>query len=251
VVAQGDILCFIDDDAVALSGWLEAIRRAFFEHPHAGVIGGHIALSIPQPRPRVLTPGSESYWGHFETGNKQFEEVRTWPEFPWGGNWCARRKALLDIGGFPLHYGRSGDNSWGGEELVAACQIQRLGYEIGIEPGALVLHEVDSRRYTLGHIWRAILADLMVRYQATKDGFLEGSVYSLLAPPHSSQKLRHLFMALIDFSSPWESKFALLMRALARLALFFYIARDKVESQGFHPEPSRGRRNSVRNPPVK
>ena len=38
--AQGEIICYLDDDAVAEPGWLEQVARAFDEHPAVGVVGG-------------------------------------------------------------------------------------------------------------------------------------------------------------------------------------------------------------------
>jgi glycosyltransferase involved in cell wall biosynthesis len=232
-VSRGEIVCFIDDDATALPGWLETMKGAFCNHPDAGVVGGHILLSIPKPRPRVLIRGLESYWGYFVTDHENYAEVAGWAEFPWGSNWGARRGPLLEIGGFRVDYGRSGHDSWGGEELVAATQIQRLGYKIGLEPAAQVLHIVDRERYSLGHVYRAILADLMVRYQATKDGYLEGNGVSLVMPAHGAKQMRDQFVSLIDCSTPMESKLVRLMQVFARLVLVLHIAWDWISTHGY------------------
>lgn len=170
--AKGDIICFIDDDALASYNWLETISVAFAKHPDAGVIGGHIQLKIPSPRPKVLILGFESYWSQLITNHTQYTEVETWDEFPWGANWCARKKCLLEIGGFNPDYGRSANNFWGGEELVAATLIQRLDYKIAICPQSLVIHDVDIKRYTLKHLFRTFLASKLVRYKAKKDNYL-------------------------------------------------------------------------------
>jgi glucosyl-dolichyl phosphate glucuronosyltransferase len=170
--AKGDIICFIDNDALASYNWLETISVAFAKHPDAGVIGGHIQLKIPSPRPKVLISGFESYWSQLITDYTQYTEVETWDKFPWGANWCARKKCLLEIGGFNTEYGRSGNNFWGGEELVAATLIQRLGYKIAICPQSLVIHDVDIKRYTLKHLFRTFLASKLVRYKAKKDNYL-------------------------------------------------------------------------------
>jgi hypothetical protein len=185
----------------------------------------------PDPLPRTLRPGLERFWSELITAYEANTEVETWAEFPWGANWCARRKALLDIGGFPPEYGRTGGNSWGGEELVVASKIRRLGYKIAIEPRAIVLHYVDPRRYTLGHIWRAVVADLMVRYRATKDGFIEGNASRLLVPRRAGKKLRDLFVGLIDFSTSAEQKCVLLMPMFARLVLVLLMTWEWIETR--------------------
>ena len=112
--ARGGILTFIDDDAIAQPDCLEKVLRAFEEHPEVGVVGGHIRLKMPEPRPEALLPGWERYWSQFLTDYQRYTEVEHWWEFPWGANWSARRKALLEIGGFRANYGRRG-NDFGGE----------------------------------------------------------------------------------------------------------------------------------------
>lgn len=76
------------------------------------------------------------------------------------------------IGGFRSGYGRTGNNFWGGEELVAACLIQRLGYRIAIMPGAEVVHDVDPSRFTLEHVRRTMSAGYQVGYRAERDLYL-------------------------------------------------------------------------------
>ncbi len=170
--ARGEIVCFIDDDAVACQDWLERIEHAFWENPGAGAIGGHILLNVPDPRPKVLKEGLEPYWSQFITANSGYTEVDDWNEFPWGANWSARRNVLLEIGGFRTSYGRRGRDYWGGEELVAAAQIRSLGYKVAVLPQAQVLHNVDASRFHLGHIWRTILASTLVTYQAQRDLYM-------------------------------------------------------------------------------
>jgi GT2 family glycosyltransferase len=167
--ASGDTVCFLDDDAVADEGWLALLWEAFEAHPNAGVIGGHISLAIPEPRPRALRPGWEKYWSHFVTGFTDYTEVEHWWEFPWGANWAARRRALLLAGGFRSRYGRVGDNAWGGEELVAAAVVRRLGYAIAVLPQATVVHDVDPSRFTFLHVLRTLVAGHQVAYLAQRD----------------------------------------------------------------------------------
>jgi glycosyltransferase involved in cell wall biosynthesis len=170
--ARGDVVAFIDDDAVADESWLQLVCNAFAQHPRVGVVGGHIRLRVPEPRPDALQPGWEKYWSHFVTEHPGFTEVVDWRHFPWGANWSARRAALRAIGGFRTQYGRIGHNYWGGEELVAARLIQRLGYTIAIEPAAVVEHHVAADRFTLEHVRRTLPAGYHVGHLALRDGYL-------------------------------------------------------------------------------
>ena len=92
-----------------------------------------------------------------------------WWEYPWGANWCVRKIALLRVGGFRTGYGRRGDDFSGGEEIVAASLIKRLGYSIGIMPKAKVSHNIDKSRITLRHLKNTIYAGLITVYQADNE----------------------------------------------------------------------------------
>ncbi len=170
--ARGAIVCFLDDDAVADPLWLARLCDAFEAHPDAGVIGGHIHLQAPDVRPAALRPGWERYWSHFVTGHSGYTPVQHWWEFPWGANWAARRTALLAAGGFRTRYGRVGDNFWGGEELVTASVIQKLGYAVAVLPEASVTHHVDAGRFTHAHARRTLRAAHQVSYAAQRDLFI-------------------------------------------------------------------------------
>jgi GT2 family glycosyltransferase len=170
--ARGAIVCFLDDDAVADPRWVTRLCDAFEAHPEAGVIGGHIYLHTPDVRPAALRPGWERYWSHFVTGHSGYTHVQHWWEFPWGANWAARRTALLSAGGFRTRYGRVGDNFWGGEELVTASVIQKLGYAVAVLPEASVTHHVDPSRFTYAHARRTLRAAHQVSYAAQRDLFI-------------------------------------------------------------------------------
>ena len=164
--AKSDILIFLDDDATARKNLLEEYWKAYGEHPEAGVIGGHIILDRPVELSMIWKNGWERYWSHFVTGYSDYTSVNNWWEFPWGANWSARKKALLQIGGFRGSYGRTGNDFRGGEEIVAAGLIKSLDYSIAVLPQAEVLHHVDPSRFTLNHLKQTILAGLLSHYQA-------------------------------------------------------------------------------------
>jgi glycosyltransferase involved in cell wall biosynthesis len=220
--AQGEIVCFIDDDATAEPNWLENILRAYDEHPNAGVIGGYILLKPLPKRPPVLIPGLEKYWSQFVGGHQGYSTAKYWYEFPWGANWTARRRALLGIGGFRSGYGRKGDDFGGGEELAAAALIQRLGWEIGVEPAARVQHDVDPSRYTLRHIRRTLHAGHIIQYRLQRDLYLpmETSLNATLF-----MLRRHNFDPSVSRKS-WAAWYDMLSRKLAQLALLRAQLRD-------------------------
>ncbi len=174
--ARGAVVLFLDDDAVAPVDWVERMVKLFHRHPRLGVIGGAIRLRPPQPRPRVLHPGWERYWSHFIPDHQGFREVHKWWHFPWGANWAAQRRTMLEMGGFRCRYGRVGDDFSGGEEIIAARLAQELGYAVGVAADVEVEHRVAPCRFTYRHVRRTIIAGELVNYQAYRDGHFPGRI---------------------------------------------------------------------------
>jgi O-antigen biosynthesis protein len=222
-VARGEIVVFLDDDAVVLPDWLEQIDRATLAFPDAGVIGGSILLNIPKPRPRWLRVGWEHYWSQFEPAYQNPRTVEDWGSYPWGANWSARRKALLEIGGFRTKYGRRGDDFAGGEEVVAASLIRRLGYKIAVAPAARVVHNPDQRRYSLKHISRTIRSLVQTTYQTQID------LYAPIIPSIGDvQNIREKHLSEVFSRDPlsWHSRLEHWLFARAYKKLIRRMRRD-------------------------
>lgn len=163
--ARGEYLVFLDDDAIADPDWLEWLLRSFEAHPNAGVLGGHVRLNVPTPRPEACPEGREALWDQFLTGHTEYVEATHWWEYPWVANWAARRRVLFEIGGFRCHGGASGADFGVGEEVVAACLARQLGYSVAIEPRAQALHDVELGRYTEEHAVQVIHAGITAHYR--------------------------------------------------------------------------------------
>lgn len=198
--AKGELLYFIDDDAAAEPNVLEVYGKLFSENPTAGVIGGQIIFQHDDPLPIVWRKGWEKYWSHLSVDVDNYQTVENWWEFPWGANWCARKIALKQIGGFRTGYGRTGEDFSGGEEIVAASLIKRLGYSVGITPRAAVKHNIEGSRLSLNHLRRTIHAGLMTEYQAETELRLhpESSRAKLGGFPRVPHFLRSLLRARKD-----------------------------------------------------
>ena len=170
--ARGEVLLFLDDDAVAPPTWVAEAVRLFRDHPESGIIGGHIRLISPAPRPEVLQPGWGRYWSEFMPDDPEFHFVERWWDFPWGASWCARRSVLLEIGGFRSRFGRKKGDFAGGEEVVAAALAQRLGWKVAVAPELEVEHHVDSDRYTWRHVRKTIRGGTLGNYRAQREMYI-------------------------------------------------------------------------------
>jgi len=170
--ARGQVVCFLDDDSVAHPDWLTEIDNAYQQVPEAGLVGGKILVEMPERRPNWLEDDALVYWSHFNPQYKDITVTENWWEFPWGANWTAKRQALLEIGGFRCRFGRKGNDFGGGEELLAAFLIQKLGYKIVINPKSKVRHVIEPSRITKEHVRRTIKSALLVNYRLQTDLYM-------------------------------------------------------------------------------
>jgi glycosyltransferase involved in cell wall biosynthesis len=148
--SKGDIVVFLDDDAVAKPSWLASYAKAFDElGPLAGAIGGKTLPDFETPRPSWLSDQSLIFLSvaDWYPDLRELTDGRT----PVGANMAARREALLQAGGFPVTHGRSGDgaaNLLSGEEDMVFSRLRLMGWKLFYAPDAEVSHFIPSERLT-------------------------------------------------------------------------------------------------------
>jgi len=139
--ASGDIIVFLDDDAIADRLWAARLMDVYAAFPDAGVVGGRIQAVWPGKKPGWITPDLELCLG----GDLNYgAEVRrlTYPQTPFGGNFSIRRDLFLSLGGFDANLGRSGSGLLGCEEVDLCCQVTQQKKSIYFSPFAIVHHRV-------------------------------------------------------------------------------------------------------------
>lgn len=169
--AKGEYLLFLDDDVLADYYLLEEIYSGFKYHPNVGIVGGQVILDKPFPTPKVVRKGWESLWSQFKISGHTFREVTQQFEFPYGADYGVSRKAIWLIGGFRMCYGRVGNDFAGGEETALAFKMLEVGFGIGLQPRAKVLHRVDHSRFTTEHVKKTIMAGTITTYRFFIDLF--------------------------------------------------------------------------------
>ncbi|MBQ9737035.1 MAG: glycosyltransferase [Clostridia bacterium] len=163
--AKGEYLLFLDDDVLADYYLLEEIYSGFKYHPEVGIVGGQVILDKPFPTPKVVRKGWESLWSQFKISGNTFREATQQFEFPYGANYGVRSSAIRRTGGFRMCYGRVGNDFAGGEETALAFKMLQIGYKIGLQPRAKVLHRVDHSRFTAEHVKKTIMAGTITTYR--------------------------------------------------------------------------------------
>lgn len=150
--AHGEILAFMDEDAVAAPGWLAALLAAY-QDPAVMGVGGAIMAQWAGGRPSWFPQEFDwvvgcTYRGLPETAAPVRNLI--------GCNMSFRREVFAAVGGFRNGIGRVGTRPVGCEETELCIRIQqhwphaRLHYE----PQAVVRHHVPAKRATW-HYFRA------------------------------------------------------------------------------------------------
>ena len=155
-VARGDVVLFIDDDAIAPQGWVAAHLRAYDGTAPVDGVGGPVVLTWPAGRPAWATPRLDHWWSAIDLG----EQRRPFPTAhgPYGTNMSIRRARLLEIGGFSSALGRRPRSLLSGEDAALWAGLRARGGHVLYEPAALVVHQVEPARLTRRWVVRRGLA---------------------------------------------------------------------------------------------
>ncbi len=142
--SEGEIVVFLDDDAIAEPEFLEAHLRSFTKDPSPIATGGRIYLRWPIERPRWVPVSQESFYSGLDLGDEP--QLLEFPKYPYGANMAIDRKTLVDIGGFSIELGRSGNNLISGEERDLFLRVSQSGGLVVYVPDAIVHHCVLEER---------------------------------------------------------------------------------------------------------
>jgi GT2 family glycosyltransferase len=142
--ARGDVVAFLDDDAVADPDWLACLLEPYAD-PHVIGVGGTIEPLWPGRRPAAMPAEFDWVVGCTYRGlPRQREAVRNLI----GANMSLRRTVFDAIGGFSCDVGRVGTRPVGCEETELCIRARRgmPGTRIVFEPRARVRHRVTPER---------------------------------------------------------------------------------------------------------
>lgn len=179
--ANGDVVAYIDDDAVPCERWLEQLAR-LFANPNLDGTGGVVYLAHPkQPEVQLRFGMVSSLTEVVDLRSSALDRVAGvgrgawWAPRPMGTNMAFRRKALLDTGGFDEFYNYIAEETdlalrlaWGGH-LVRPVREAPV-YHV---PASSATREVFTHR---GTWWR--LATRSFAYYCAKNGRPSGDVWT-------------------------------------------------------------------------
>jgi glycosyltransferase involved in cell wall biosynthesis len=142
--AEGDVVAFLDDDAIAAPDWLARLAAAYADPAVLGA-GGTVRPRWVEGKPGWFPPEFDWVVGCTHSGMPQeLAPVRNLV----GANMSFRRRPLLEVGGFSHDLGRVGTLPVGCEETDLSIRIHQRWPEAEIvyDPEAAVDHVVPSAR---------------------------------------------------------------------------------------------------------
>ena len=169
--SHGDVVAFLDDDAVASAGWLEGLLRHFADPAVVGT-GGHVIPLWGGSRPRWFPP--EFYWA-VGASYRGMPDGTAVVRNVWSGNMAVRRIVFDAIGGFREGFGKVGNRPCP-EDTDLCLRAAAGGGRWMYEPAALCGHRVPPQRATVRYFLsrslnegrgKALLAGLQGAAQTT------------------------------------------------------------------------------------
>jgi arylsulfatase A-like enzyme/glycosyltransferase involved in cell wall biosynthesis len=166
--ARGDVVAFIDDDALPEPGWLAALVGPMLADPTLAGVGGRVIPVLPEQGVPGwylrLVRGRQGYFlgpvHDLGDAPKDYRAERQ-SEMPLGANSAFRRELLVEIGYAPELGPNRVEGTRGGEDLLMAKRVLDRGLRVVYEPRALVTHPVDAPRLTPryvleGYYWQGV-----------------------------------------------------------------------------------------------
>jgi len=143
--AKGDVLVYVDDDALVDTWYLRTIAEYMSVHPEISAIGGKILPLYETEEPKWMSPYTKTLltaWMDFG------DEVRPFPrgKFPGGGNSAYRAVVFQKVGLFNTELGRKGNSLMGAEEKDIYDKMNAMGMKYMYVPGMMLHHIIPQRK---------------------------------------------------------------------------------------------------------
>jgi glycosyltransferase involved in cell wall biosynthesis len=146
---DGEVLAFVDDDAVVDPGWHAALCRRWDEAPATvACVGGPIRPRFDTPPPAWLSDHILPALTVLDRGAAVLDLDPAREEAVYGANISFRAGPLREAGGFDAAWGHSAGRVFFGEEDQAQRALASRGYTTRYVPDAAVDHVIPPERLT-------------------------------------------------------------------------------------------------------
>jgi glycosyltransferase involved in cell wall biosynthesis len=152
--ARGRYVAYLDDDVIALPGWIRAVRDAL-EMASPGIVGGRVTPIWERDPPAWLTEAVATALAVIDWGDATHPIQDLQREWLVSANFAIPRLLLKEIGGFNPALGRIGNSRmFTNEDILLQREIMRRGYRCLYHPPMAVMHWVPTTRLSKGWLSR-------------------------------------------------------------------------------------------------
>jgi len=154
--ARGELLAYVDDDAVVDRGWVRGLRKAWAENPDAAAFCGPVIAYELETDAQVMFESRGGFGHVFEPKRygPDCRNIRNYPcnsgNFGAGCNMAFQRKVLLHLDGFDNALD-TGAPLPGGGDLDILYRVLRAGFTLVQEPQFMIRHQHRHDHRQLRH----------------------------------------------------------------------------------------------------
>jgi len=152
-LAKGELLIFMDDDAVAEKDFLKNTWKFYSENKTVQGFGGRIIPRYIPAEPKWMSKYVSALVGNFKYADSvvEFEPNK----YPLESNMAVTKKAFDEVGGFNTALpGVKGKLRITGEGKDFYFRVKEKGYRIFYVPGMVVHHVVEVEKLTSEYLYR-------------------------------------------------------------------------------------------------
>lgn len=189
-IATGDIVAFIDDDAIADRDWIKLLLNNYTDL-NVVAVGGKLIPIWQNTRPLWFPEEIDWIVGCTYRGHP---EIRTAIRNLIGCNMSFRRDVMLKTGYFITGIGRRGNILLSGEETEYCLRILSIfiDKQIIYEPKAIVYHKVEKTRESIGYVLN----------RSFSEGLSKANIKKLVSKSNSCSNERKYLSSLLFSSLP-------------------------------------------------
>jgi glycosyltransferase involved in cell wall biosynthesis len=190
--ARGDIVAYLDDDALAVPEWLSTVAESL-DCNGAGGVGGRVSSDYAETSLTAeLSASGDLIWSGSNCEIPEPQDV----EFIPGGNMAFHRHVLVAAGAFDANYSRRG--VWR-EETDACVRVRRAGHRLLFNSKMKIYHRAARWLHPLERVkptvvWFMVRDDAYFRAKNFGTAGVRGAIRSQV-----SQAGTRLALAVVNF----------------------------------------------------
>lgn len=143
--SSGDVLVYVDDDALVNNAYLQTYSEFFEQHPDIDAAGGPIIPQYETEEPAWMSPIIKSLLTGYKYHGDQPKEFPQ-NDYPGGGNAAYRASVFEKVGLFNVELGRKGDSLVGAEEKDIFDKMITQGMRFYYLPNAILYHIIPEKK---------------------------------------------------------------------------------------------------------